>query len=107
MKTSGADIFGPHHVAFVCDLPAAGAYEVSVRAVLGPDQGILRLFGRDRPAGKAANLYAPERTVGGPFSLGVHEMREGENVLYVHLTGADPRAKGAGFELVEIIFEKK
>ncbi|MBN2205952.1 MAG: DUF2961 domain-containing protein [Candidatus Aminicenantes bacterium] len=106
MKTSGADIFGPHHVAFVCDLPEAGRYEVSVKAVLGPDQGILRLFERDRPAGAAVNLYAPARKLGGPLTLGVHEMRRGENVLYLHLTGADPRARGLGFDLVEIVFVK-
>ena len=61
MKTSGEDVFGPHHVSFVCDLPEAGRYTISVKAVLGPDQGILRVFERDRPAGEAVNLYAAER----------------------------------------------
>jgi len=105
MKTTGPFSYG-HHVSFICDLPAAGSYRVSVKAVLGPDQGILRLFERDRPAGEPANLYAPARALSGELPLGVFEMRRGENVLYLHLTGADPRSKGIGFALVEIIFEK-
>lgn len=106
MKTTGDDVFGSHHVSFVCDLPEAGKYGVAVKAVLGPGQGIVQLFERDKPAGPAVDLYASERAVGGPLSLGVHEMRKGENVLYLHLVGADPRATGIGLDLVEIIFER-
>lgn len=106
MKTSGEDVFGPHHVSFVCDLPEAGRYTISVQAVLGPDQGILRVFERDRPAGEAVNLYAAERTVAGPLRLGTFEMRKGENIVYLHLVGSDPLSKGMGFEIAELIFEK-
>jgi hypothetical protein len=106
MTTSGEDVFGPHHVSFVCDLPEAGRYTISVKAVLGPDQGIVRVFERDRPAGEAVNLYAAERAVGGPLRLGTFEMRKGENIVYLHLVGSDPRSKGMGFELAELIFEK-
>ena len=106
MRTSGGDVFGPHHVSFVCDLPEAGTYRVSVKAVLGPDQGRLRLFERDRPAGRAVDLYALERSVGGPFALGEFAMRRGENILYFHLEGADPRSTGLGFDLAEIVFER-
>ncbi len=106
MKTSGGDVFGPHHVSFICDLPEAGRYRLSVKAVLGPDQGILRVFERDRPAGEAVNLYAPERTVSGPLPLGDFEMKKGENVVYLHLVGADPRSKGMGLDLAELVFEK-
>jgi hypothetical protein len=107
MKTSGPDVFGPHHVSFVCDLPEAGSYRVSVKAVLGPDQGILRLFRDDKPAGDEVNLYAAERALAGPLSLGVYEMRAGDNTLYLHLVGADARSKGLGFDLAEIIFERQ
>jgi hypothetical protein len=106
LKTSGEDVFGPHHVSFICDLPEAGPYKISVKAVLGPDQGILRIFERDRPAGTAVNLYAAERAVGEPMALGIFEMRRGENIVYVHLVGADPRSKGMGFDLAEIVFER-
>ena len=106
VKTTGEDVFGPHHVSFICDLPEAGSYKISVKAVLGPDQGILRLFERDKPAGEAVDLYAAERVVSDARPLGIFEMREGDNVIYLHLTGADPRSKGLGFDLAEIIFER-
>jgi hypothetical protein len=106
MKTSGEDVFGPHHVSWVFDLPEAGRYRVSIKAVLGPDQGIVRIFERDKPAGEPVNLYAAERTVSGPLRLGTFEMARGENIVYLHLVGADARAKGAGFELAEIVLEK-
>ena len=106
MKTSGPDVFGPHNVSFICDQPEAGRYTVSVKAVLGPDQGIVRVFERDRPAGEAVNLYAAERAVSGPMPLGTFEMKKGENIVYLHLVGSDPRAKGMGMDLAEIVFEK-
>jgi len=107
MRTSGEDVFGPHHVAFVCGLPEAGCYRISVKAILGPDQGTVRIFERDRPAGQSVNLYAPERAVGAPAELGVFEMRKGDNIVYLHLLGADPRSKGMGMDLVELIFERQ
>ena len=109
MRTTGPDIFGPHHVSFVCNLPEAGRYRVSVKGVLGPDQGLVRVFERDRPVGAAVSLYAPERALGRPAELGVFDLRQGDNILYLYLVGADPRAKaavGTGMDLVEIIFER-
>ncbi len=105
MRTTGPFRYG-HHVSFICDLPEPGKYKVSVKAVLGPDQGILRIFERDQPSGEPANLYAPARALSGELPLGVFEMRRGENAVYFHLTGSDPRSKGMGFDLVEIVFEK-
>ena len=107
VKTSGEDVFGPHHVSFICDLPEAGRYRISVKAVLGPDQGIVRVFERDRPAGEAVNLFAAERALSEPLALGVFAMERGENVIYLHLVGADPGAKGMGMDLCELIFEKQ
>ncbi|MGB7296309.1 MAG: hypothetical protein WBC70_12035 [Candidatus Aminicenantales bacterium] len=56
--------------------------------------------------GRAVNLYASERAVAGGLSLGIHEMRRGENVVYFYLVGADPRSKGVNLDLVEIVFER-
>jgi hypothetical protein len=106
LKTSGEDIFGPHHVSFICDLPEAGRYRVAIKAVRGPDQGRVRIFERDRPAGPVVDLYAAARALSGELPLGTFEFRKGENVIYLHLVGADPRARGMGFELAEIVFEK-
>jgi hypothetical protein len=105
MRTSGPYPYG-HQVSFICDMPESGMYALSVKAVLGPDQGILRVFERDRPAGEPANLYAPARTVSGPLPLGVFDMRRGANIVSFHLEGADPRSKGLGFDLAELVFEK-
>jgi hypothetical protein len=107
MRSSGPDVFGPHHVSFICDLPEAGRYEVSVKAVVGPEQGILQVYERDRPAGRPVNMYAPERAIGGPLSLGTFDLRQGANVVYLYLVGADPMAKGKGMDLLELIFEKR
>jgi hypothetical protein len=106
VKTTGDDDFSSPHVEFVCDLPTAGRYKVGVRAVLGPDQGILRVFRDDVPVGDAANLYAPARDVSGVLALGVFEMKAGDNSLFLHLTGKDPRSTGVNLELVEIVFER-
>ncbi len=106
MKTTGEDVFGPHHVSFICDIPTAGRYRVGVKAVVGPDQGILRVFRDDIPAGEAVNLYSPERSLSAILPLGVYDMKEGPNTLFLHLTGKDARSAGVNFELVEIVFEK-
>ncbi|MCK7490879.1 MAG: hypothetical protein MZW92_03110 [Comamonadaceae bacterium] len=43
-----------------------------------PTRASLRVYERDRPAGRAVNLYAAERTIGGdPAELGVFEMAQG------------------------------
>ena len=70
------DVFGPTMSRSSATFPRPGDTG-SVKAVLGPDQGILRVFERDRPAGEAVNLYAAERAVGAPLALGVFEMRGG------------------------------
>jgi hypothetical protein len=45
--------------------------------------------------------------VGEPAELGVLEMGKGDNIVYLHLVGADPRSKGMGMDLVELIFERQ
>lgn len=42
----------------------------------------------------------------GALPLGTFEMKKGENIVYLHLVGSDPLAKGMGMELAEIVFEK-
>lgn len=105
-KTTGDDAVGPHHLSFVCDLPAAGRYRVGLKAVVGPDQGIVRVYANDLPAGIEANLYAAERSVRGVLPLGEHDMKAGENLLFLRLTGKDPRSTGTNLDLVEIVFER-
>jgi hypothetical protein len=106
MKTSGEDIFGPHHLSFICTVPSAGLYKVGIRAVLGPDQGILRMFQRDVPVGESADLYAETQGLSAVLSLGQQEMAAGDNLLFLHLTGKNPRSSGMGLDLAEIVLQR-
>jgi hypothetical protein len=103
---TGEDIFGSHHIALICDMPSAGDYKISIKAVRGPDQGILRMFQRDLPVGEAVNLFAEDRSVSEALPLGIQDMKKGNNLLFLHLVGKDARSKGLGLDLVEIIFER-
>lgn len=107
MKTSGDDIFGPHHIAFILDVPEAGSYTIGIKAVLGPDQGQVQIYQRDRPVGKIANLYAEARSVSDLLSLGTQEMQAGDNLVYFHLVGRDERSAGLNLDLVQIVLEMK
>ncbi|MGZ4887474.1 MAG: glycoside hydrolase family 172 protein, partial [Candidatus Aminicenantales bacterium] len=108
MRTKGEDVFGPHHISFICGVPAAGRYKVGIKAVTGPDQGIVQVYRNDLPAGEAVNLYAAARAVSAVLPLGVFEMAAGDNLLFLELVGKDARSKGTGIgmDLVEIIFER-
>lgn len=107
VQTSGDDIFGSHHVAFITDVPEKGSYRISIRAVLGPDQGKVRIYRRDRPVGETANLYAEARAVSDILPLAIQEMQPGDNLVYLHLVGKDPRSAGLNLDLVEIVLEKQ
>ena len=43
-KAKDKDIFGPHYLSLICELPAAGRYRVSLEAVEGPTQGQVQFF---------------------------------------------------------------
>ncbi|MCJ7680286.1 MAG: DUF2961 domain-containing protein, partial [Candidatus Aminicenantes bacterium] len=107
MKTSGADIFGPHHIAFITDIPEAGNYKISIKAILGPDQALVRMYRRDRPIGEAANLYAEGRSVSDLLPLGIQYMSAGDNPVYLHLVGKDSRSSGLNLDLVQIVLERE
>ncbi|MFH1942496.1 MAG: glycoside hydrolase family 172 protein [bacterium] len=106
MKTSGEDIFGPHHISFICDLPSAGHYKIGIKAVKGPDQGIVQIFQYDHPVGDSVNLYAENRMVSPLLPLGILKMDEGDNIVFLNLVGKDDRSAGLGLDLVELVFER-
>ncbi len=106
-KTTGDDIFGPHHISFICDMPSAGRYKVGITAFQGPDQGIVQMSRHDLPVGESVNLYAENRSLSEVLPLGVQEMSAGDNLLYLNLVGKDARSKGLGLDLVEIVFERE
>jgi hypothetical protein len=106
MTTSGDDIFGPHHIAFITEVSEAGSYKIGIKAVLGPDQALVQMYQRDRPVGEIANLYAETRSVSNLLPLGVQEMQAGDNLVYLHLVGRDIRSAGLNLDLVEIVLER-
>jgi hypothetical protein len=106
MKASGEDVFGQPFVSFEFDIPEAGSYAIATEAVLGPDQGKVRLFLNENPAGAAADLFAADRRVSGALPLGVLRLHAGINPLYFRLIGKNFRAGGLGFDPVSFIFER-
>jgi len=106
LKTSGPDAFGPHHVSFIFDIPTTGKYQVSLKAVQGPDQGIIQMFQHDSPLGDSVDLYTDSPKITSGLKLGVLDMTEGNNVVYFKLIGQNPVSKGLNMKLVEIIFER-
>lgn len=106
LKTTGPDEFGPHHVSFIFDMPADGNYRVSLKALTGPDQGIIQMFRHDSPLGEPADLYSADLKISGLMPMGTLNMNQGNNVLYFKLTGQNPVSKGLNMRLVEIIFER-
>ena len=106
MKTSGPDEFGPHHVSFIFDIPAAGKYRVSLKAVTGPDQGIIQMFRFDSPVGDSVDLYTAETKISDLLDLGRLDKNEVNNVVYFKLIGQNPASKGLNMKLIEILFER-
>jgi hypothetical protein len=106
LKTNGPDEFGPHHVSFIFDIPAAGTYTVSLQAVTGPDQGIIQKFQHDSPLGDPVDLFTAEPKINGPLPLGTLDMTEGNNVVYFKLIGQNPASKGLNMKLIEILFQR-
>ena len=106
VRAQGEDRFGPHSVAFRCELPEAGRYRVSIEALAGPEQATVQIFRNERAEGLAADLYAPRPNLTGPVELAELEMIEGENVLLFKLMGGNPGSTGRGFDLASIVFER-
>ena len=106
-QATGRDIFGPHHVAFICDIPTDGRYKIQLKALKGPDQGIVRIYRHDSPVGQQVNLYAEEQcAVSDYLTLATLDMLEGDNPVFLVLTGKDERSTGLGFNAVELIAER-
>jgi hypothetical protein len=105
LRAKGDDIFGAHHLAFGCEVPSAGRYRVSLKAVLGPDQGLVQLAVRDRPSGEKIDLYSVARRVGEALVLGILDLSAGENEIVLRLVGKNARSSGSGLDLVESVLE--
>ncbi|MBN2473802.1 MAG: DUF2961 domain-containing protein [Pirellulales bacterium] len=105
-RATGRDAFGPHHVSFLCDMPADGRYQVGLKALYGPDQGVVQLYQHDSPIGEPVDLYSEEQRASDVLPLGVLDMVEGDNPVFLLLVGKDERSETFGLNAVELVFER-
>ncbi len=105
-RAEGNDTFGHHFICFVCELPAAGKYKVSLDAVKGPSQGKLQLFLDEAPVGPEVDLYATERECALDEYIGTLNLAEGSNNLLFKLVGKHAESQGLGLDLTNIVCER-
>jgi hypothetical protein len=106
MQAAGHEVFGPHYISFICEMPAAGKYRVSIEAIEGPTQAIVQIFLNEVGVGRAFDLYAPERRKSPVVPLAELELKEGDNHVMFKLIGKNSKATALNFDLYRIIFER-
>lgn len=106
LRAEGRDSFGDHFICFVCELPTAGKYRVSLDAVRGPSQGKVQMFVDEAAAGPEVDLYAAEREPALDEYIGTLDLAEGPNRLLFKLVGKHADSEGLGFDLTNIICER-
>ncbi len=106
LQGRGDDSFGHHFVSFTCELPAAGAYRVSLDAIKGPAQGRVQLFMDEAPVGPAVDLYAERRQRALGQEVGTLDLTEGPNHLLFKIVGKNEASRGQGLDLTNITCEK-
>ena len=106
LRAEGNDTFGHHFICFVCELPAAGKYKVSLDVVKGPSQGIVQMFMDEAPVGPEVDLYAAERESALGEYVGTLDMAEGPNRLLFKLVGKNAESQDLGLDLINIICER-
>ena len=106
LRAKGDDWFGYHFICFVCELPAAGKYKVSIDAIKGPAQAKVQLFMDDAPVGQVVDLYATERKPALNEYVATLDLVEGPNKLLFKLVGKNEKSQGLGLDLTNIICER-
>ena len=105
-RATGREVFGPHYISFICEMPQAGRYKVAVQAIAGPMQGKVQLFKNEVPVGDAADLYAAERVKTPEISMGELDLSEGANRVMFKIVDKNERSSGLGLDVYRVIFEK-
>jgi len=106
LKAKGNDWFGHHFICFICELPAAGTYKVSLDVIKGPGQGKTQLFMDESPVGPVVDMYAEKREHSPNEYIGTVDLNEGPNNLLFKLVGKEERSEGLGLDLTGIICER-
>lgn len=105
-RANGREVFGPHYISFICEMPAAGKYKISVQAIAGPAQGKVQLFKNEVAIGDAADLYSAERKKTAEILMGELDLKEGDNRVMFKIVGKNEQSSGLGFDIYRIIFER-
>jgi len=106
LSAEGTDFFGNHFICFVCELPAAGKYRISLDTIKGPSQGKVQMFLDEAPVGPEVDLYAAEKEFGLDQYVGTLDLAEGSNKLLLKLVGKNEQSQGLGLNLTNIICER-
>jgi len=106
LRAEGGDSFGQHFISFICELPAAGRYKVSLDAIKGPSQAKVQMFRDEAPVGPEVDLYAAERKCALDEYVGTVDLAAGPNTLLFKLTGKHAESQGLGLDLTNIICER-
>jgi hypothetical protein len=102
----GRTAFGLHNVSFLCAIPRAGRYQVTIEAMQGPAQGIVQLFDREQAVGESADFFAEQRGKSGAKPMGILELKKGLNPVFFKLTGKNAKSSGLGLDLVTLTLER-
>ena len=73
--------------------PEAGPHEILTAFLYDREMGVVQLELNGEEIGESMDFYKPNLTPSGPVSLGVHELKMGENRLTVKMLGANPDAE--------------
>ncbi|RIK72937.1 MAG: hypothetical protein DCC67_18535 [Planctomycetota bacterium] len=106
LVSTGGDAFGEPFISFICEIPAAGRYRISLRAAEGPQQGTVQLFHDESPVAEGASFYAEEPRLGKPKPLGELALEEGPNNVLIKLVGKPQGAKHRRLDARELICER-
>jgi len=106
LRAKGNDTFGHHFICFICELPSAGKYKISLDAVKGPSQGKVQMFMDEAPVGPEVDLYAAKRECALDEYIATLNLTEGPNRLLFKLTGKHAESQGLGLDLTNIICER-
>jgi hypothetical protein len=106
LRARGRDSFGYHFICFICELPAAGRYKVSIDTMKGPAQARVQLFVDEAPVGEPVDLYAVERKPAPDEYIATLDLIEGPNKLLFKLVDKNEKSEGLGLDLTNIICER-
>ena len=109
LQAKGENMFGEHLISFLCTVPAAGKYRVSIEPITSPDGCIVQLFQNERAMGPKADTYATKRGPHAAMPLGTLELNEGQNQIFIKLVGKNPAAAGDGlrFDVETVLLDKE